>query len=145
MPANASCGALRLSITAILATHALRPAVGQTLKVTFSDPAPVPWAGFAADSAAWLRREGGDSFVAFSIYCTHTGCPVRWENGSQLFLCPCHGGTFYSDGSVAGGPPRVPLERHPVRVRNGNVELQTIGVPVPDDEARGASARLRRT
>lgn len=116
-------------------------AVGQTLKVTFPDPAPLPWAGFAAESAAWLRREGDGSFVAFSIYCTHTGCPVRWDNGSRLFLCPCHGGTFYSDGSIAGGPPRVPLGRHPLRVRNGSVELRTIGVPVPGADAAGDTGR----
>lgn len=119
-------------------------AAGQTLKVTFSDPAPLPWAGFAAQSAAWLRREADGSFVAFSIYCTHTGCPVRWDNGSRLFLCPCHGGTFYSDGAIAGGPPRVPLGRHPVRVRNGDVELRTIGVPVPTREARGAGGHMGR-
>ena len=125
-------------------TRADEIAVGQTLKVTFSDPAPLPWAGFAAVSAAWLRREGDDSFVAFSIYCTHTGCPVRWNNGSRLFLCPCHGGTFYSDGTVAGGPPPVPLQRHPVRVRHGNVELRTIGVPVAR-QTRRASGRMRWT
>lgn len=120
-------------------------AIGQTLKVTFFDPAPVPWAGFAAQSAAWLRREEDGSFVAFSIYCTHTGCPVRWDDGARLFLCPCHGGTFYSNGAIAGGPPPVPLDRHPVRVRDGNVELRTIGVPVPAEEARGADRRVRRT
>lgn len=106
-------------------------AVGQTIKVTFLDPAPVPWAGFAARSAAWLRRETAEEFVAFSLYCTHTGCPVRWEEGAQLFLCPCHGGAFYRDGRVASGPPPVPLQRHPVRVRDGRVEVRTIGLQVP--------------
>lgn len=105
--------------------------IGETMKVTFLDPAPVPWAGFAARSAAWLRRESEEEFVAFSLYCTHTGCPVRWEEGAQLFLCPCHGGVFYRDGRVAAGPPPVPLDRHPVRIRDGLVEVQTIGLRVP--------------
>lgn len=105
--------------------------IGQTVKVTFLNPSPVPWAGPAARSAAWLRREGELDFVAFSIYCTHTGCPVHWEDGAQLFLCPCHGGAFYRDGRVASGPPPVPLYRHPVRVRDGIVEVQTIGLRVP--------------
>jgi menaquinol-cytochrome c reductase iron-sulfur subunit len=107
--------------------------VGQTIKVTFLNPAPVPWAGFAARSAAWLRRESETEFVAFSLYCTHTGCPVRWEEGAQLFLCPCHGGAFYRNGDVAAGPPPVPLLKHPVRVRNGTVEVRTIGLRVPGD------------
>lgn len=106
-------------------------AVGETIKVSFLDPAPVPWAGFAARSAAWLRRESDEEFVAFSLYCTHTGCPLMWEEGAQLFLCPCHGGAFYRDGRVASGPPPVPMYRHPIRIRGERVELRTIGLRVP--------------
>src|SRR3712207_8271662 len=40
---------------------------------------------------------------AFAVNCTHLGCPVRWIQDASLFLCPCHGGVFYSDGRVAGG------------------------------------------
>ncbi|MEX2571801.1 MAG: Rieske (2Fe-2S) protein [Gemmatimonadota bacterium] len=105
--------------------------VGSTAKVEFVDPEPLPWAGASGRSAAWLRRESETEFVAFSLYCSHTGCPVRWEEGAELFMCPCHGGAFYRDGTVASGPPPVPLERHPVRIRAGMVEVRTIGVPIP--------------
>jgi menaquinol-cytochrome c reductase iron-sulfur subunit len=105
--------------------------MGATIKVTFLDARPLPWAGFAAQSAAWLRRDGPNEFTAFSVYCTHVGCPVRWEEGAQLFMCPCHGGAFARDGTVAAGPPPAPLPRLEVRVRNGQVELRTLGVPVP--------------
>lgn len=104
-------------------------ALGKTVKVDYLDAAPLPWAGFAAETAAWLRRDGADHFVAFTIYCTHTGCPVRWDEGAQLFLCPCHGGSFYRDGAVASGPPPSPLVRYPVRVRDGVVEIQTVPIP----------------
>lgn len=103
--------------------------VGDTVMVSFPDPDPLPWAGAAGRSAAWLRREGETEFTAFSIYCTHTACPVTWAQGAELFMCPCHGGTFYPDGRVAGGPPPRPLDRLPVRVRGGRVELRTLGVP----------------
>lgn len=106
--------------------------VGATVKVTFLDTDPLPWAGFSGRSAAWLRRDADAELTAFSLYCSHTGCPVQWEDGAELFLCPCHGGAFYRDGSVAAGPPPAPLERHPVRVRDGIVEIRTIGVPVPE-------------
>lgn len=105
--------------------------VGATVKATYLDAAPLPWAGFAAESAAWIRREDERSFVAFSTYCTHVGCPVRWEEGAELFMCPCHGGAFYRDGSVAAGPPPQPLVRYPTRLRDGYVEVQTVGVPRP--------------
>lgn len=107
-------------------------APGETVKVTYVDPEPLPWAGFAGRSAAWVRRDD-DRFTAFTTYCTHVGCPIRWDEGARLFLCPCHGGAFYPDGSVAAGPPPRPLDRHPIRIRDGNVELQAVGVPPPPD------------
>ncbi len=51
--------------------------VGTTTAVIFKNASPLPWAGVTANSAAWLRRESEQSFVAFSINCTHLGCPVR--------------------------------------------------------------------
>ncbi|MBM4439691.1 MAG: Rieske (2Fe-2S) protein [Candidatus Rokubacteria bacterium] len=104
-------------------------APGATTKVTYFDANPLPWAGFAAETAAWLRREPNGEFVAFTIYCTHTGCPVRWEEQAQLFMCPCHGGAFHRDGAVAAGPPPTPLTRYGVRVTDGVVEIQPTPLP----------------
>jgi menaquinol-cytochrome c reductase iron-sulfur subunit len=104
--------------------------VGETVNVAFDDPSPLPWAGVTARSAAWLRREGADSFIAFSAHCTHLGCPVRWMPKADLFLCPCHGGVYYKDGSVAAGPPPHPLVRFEVRVRAGQVQIKTAAIPI---------------
>jgi menaquinol-cytochrome c reductase iron-sulfur subunit len=103
--------------------------VGDTVRVTYLDPAPLPWAGFAARNAAWVRRDSDEEFTAFTSYCTHVGCPIRWEAAARLFFCPCHGGAFYEDGTVAAGPPPRPLDRYPIRVRDGVVEIRTMGVP----------------
>lgn len=107
--------------------------IGTTVKVTILDPAPLQWAGFAAEGAAWVRRESEQRFVAFSGYCTHVGCPVRWLPDANLFMCPCHGGAFYQDGAVAAGPPPAPLTRYMVRVRNRQVEVQAGPIPLPTD------------
>ncbi len=105
--------------------------IGDTVRVVYVDPEPLPWAGFSAETAAYLRREDDRTFVAFSSYCTHTGCPVQWVDSTSLFFCPCHGGAFHRDGSVAAGPPPRPLERHETRVRNGRVEIRTTRIPLP--------------
>jgi quinol---cytochrome c reductase iron-sulfur subunit, bacillus type len=105
-------------------------AVGQTLEVSFLDASPLPWAGVTAKTAAWLRRESQEEFIAFSINCTHLGCPVRWLPDANLFMCPCHGGVYYRDGRVASGPPPRSLTRYPVRVRNGRVQVRTTPVPI---------------
>ena len=57
-----------------------------------------------ADGAAggYIRREGqNDQFIAFAVNCTHLGCPVNWQPSSAIFICPCHGGVYYADGTVA--------------------------------------------
>lgn len=106
-------------------------AIGKTVMATYIDPEPLPWAGFSADSAVWIRRIEDGTFVAFSMYCTHTGCPVAWTESTSLFFCPCHGGAFHQDGSVAAGPPPRALDRHQTRVLNGEVEVLTRRVPLP--------------
>ncbi|HWE60280.1 MAG TPA: Rieske 2Fe-2S domain-containing protein [Chloroflexota bacterium] len=103
--------------------------VGQTVEVTFENASPLPWAGATAKTAAWLRRANAQDFIAFSINCTHLNCPVRWEASSTLFFCPCHGGVYYQDGSVAAGPPPNPLPRYPVRILDGQVEIRTSPLP----------------
>ncbi len=104
-------------------------AVGKTVDVRYEDASPLPWAGVTARTAAWLRRESETEFVAFTIHCTHLGCPVRWIDSAQLFLCPCHGGVFYKDGTVAAGPPERPLPRYRVRVANDEVQILTAPLP----------------
>jgi menaquinol-cytochrome c reductase iron-sulfur subunit len=101
-----------------------------TVSVAFMDPSPLPWAGVTARTAAWLRRTGPKEFIAFSINCTHLGCPIRWLPEADLFMCPCHGGVYYKDGRVASGPPPRPLTRYPVRVRDGVVEILASPLPI---------------
>jgi menaquinol-cytochrome c reductase iron-sulfur subunit len=104
--------------------------IGTTVAVRFVDSSPLPWAGVTALTAAWLRRVDQDNFIAFAINCSHLGCPVRWQGESNLFMCPCHGGVYYSDGSVAAGPPQRPLTRYQVRLQDGEVQIQTGPIPV---------------
>ena len=104
--------------------------VGDTVKVNFEEPSPLPWAGQTAQTAVWLRRETETNFTAFAVNCAHLGCPVSWEAEPKLFLCPCHGGVYYADGSVAGGPPPRGLFRYDSRVENGLVEILTRPLPV---------------
>ncbi len=44
--------------------------------------------------------------------CAHLGCPVRWRQEQELFLCPCHGGLYDLNGGWVGGPPPRGLYRY---------------------------------
>jgi menaquinol-cytochrome c reductase iron-sulfur subunit len=100
--------------------------IGETVEVAYDEPSTLPWAGQTARTAVWLRRTGEREFTAFGLNCTHLGCPVNWRAGAELFLCPCHGGVYYSDGTVAGGPPPRPLVRFSVRIaEDDRVQVMT--------------------
>ncbi|MGH2461445.1 MAG: ubiquinol-cytochrome c reductase iron-sulfur subunit [Chloroflexota bacterium] len=106
--------------------------VGETVQVSYKDPSPLPWAGQTAETAVWVRRNSlaeGD-FTVFAVTCTHLGCPVNWLPDARIFLCPCHGGVYYADGTVAAGPPPRPLFRYQTRVVDGALQILTRPLPV---------------
>ena len=92
--------------------------------------------GEAGNSIAYVRTrnpaidtEPGDQYnrwVALSSRCMHLGCPVRFVNAAQRFICPCHGGVYDFRGLVAGGPPVRPLDRFYTRL-NSNTGMVEIG------------------
>ena len=92
-----------------------------------------PGIGETGKTTAYIRRrnasidtEPGDKynqFVAISTRCMHLGCPVRYVEAAERFICPCHGGVYDFRGSVSGGPHVRPLDRFYTRVRNGQVQL----------------------
>lgn len=78
---------------------------GQTILVNFDLPVGQKWDGEARQTSAYVRHQDDGTFVVFAINCAHLGCPVSWFPSSGLFMCPCHGGVYYEDGSRASGPP----------------------------------------
>jgi Rieske Fe-S protein len=110
---------------------------GETRMATFRNPYVTPTDGKTVDTACWVRRVAGDEFQVFAVNCAHLGCPVRWFPQSGLFMCPCHGGAYYRDGSRASGPPERGLFEYPHKIENGLVTIQAGELPTP-----GLSATL---
>lgn len=104
---------------------------GQTRFATYRNPVVNPWDGQTADIACWVRNVDGQSFQIFAINCAHLGCPVRWFPQSNLFMCPCHGGAYYQDGSRASGPPERGLFQYQYKIENGNLLIKAGEMPTP--------------
>ena len=113
---------------------------GETRLATFPQSVCRPADGKTADTACWVRHVAGDQFQVFAVNCAHLGCPVRWFPQSGLFLCPCHGGAYYRDGSRAAGPPERGMFEYPHKIENGVVLIQAGELPTP-----GAARRTSRT
>ena len=108
---------------------------GETRLATYRNPFSEAWDGKTADVVCWVRRISEDTFQVFAINCAHLGCPVNWREGADLFLCPCHGGVYYADGSRASGPPPRGLYEYVYKMEDGQLwvrggELPTLSEPV---------------
>jgi menaquinol-cytochrome c reductase iron-sulfur subunit len=94
-----------------------------------------PSIGEAGKSTVYMRKfnpeidtdaadvDSRTPYIAISSRCAHVGCPVRWVDASERFICPCHGGVYDLLGRRVGGPPVRPLDRFYTRITGENVEV----------------------
>lgn len=102
---------------------------GTTSLVDLHNPIARQVDGSTGKVAAYVRCVSGDTFQVFSVHCTHLGCPVNWFAEAGLFMCPCHGGVFYADGSHASGPPPRGLYQLEHRVEKGRLMVKLGHLP----------------
>jgi nitrite reductase/ring-hydroxylating ferredoxin subunit len=80
--------------------------------VTFGYPGP--------NEPRLLVRLDEMSVVAYGQLCTHLSCPVIAQAEAGRLHCPCHEGSFdLASGRPLAGPPRRPLPRITLEVRDG--------------------------
>jgi nitrite reductase/ring-hydroxylating ferredoxin subunit len=80
--------------------------------VTFAYPGP--------QDPCILVRTAEDRFVAYSQKCTHLSCAVTPLQNENCLHCPCHNGYFdLATGVPTAGPPRRPLPRITLEIRDG--------------------------
>lgn len=66
----------------------------------------------------------GNSIVAFSVLCTHKGCPVAYRAERRLLICPCHWSSFdpTKSGQMVIGQGSQALPQIALRVQGGTVQ-----------------------
>jgi Rieske Fe-S protein len=92
-----------------------------------------PGIGEAGKTTVYVRRfnpqidtdpyDRETPYIAISSRCAHLGCPVRWVDAAERFICPCHGGVYDLLGRRVGGPPVRPLDRFYTRVVREQVQI----------------------
>jgi menaquinol-cytochrome c reductase iron-sulfur subunit len=82
-----------------------------------SDPKPI--------GAVWLVCREGGRVDAYSGTCPHLGCAVGFNANTGEFVCPCHDSAFaLKDGERLKGPSPRGLDPLPVKVKDGEVEIE---------------------
>lgn len=110
--------------------------VGETHLAKFINPIGRPWDGETDGVACWVRRTAAKEFQVFAVNCAHLGCPVRWFPQSGLFMCPCHGGAYYADGSRASGPPERGLFTYDTKIVGGDLQINAGQMPTLANTAK---------
>jgi Rieske Fe-S protein len=110
--------------------------VGETRLAKFTNPVSREWDGETDRIACWVRRISEKEFQVFAINCAHLGCPVRWFPQSSLFMCPCHGGAYYADGSRASGPPERGLFTYDTKIVDGALQINAGQMPTLSNTAK---------
>jgi Rieske Fe-S protein len=110
-----------------------------------------PAEGPVTRRTAYIRYNGmlenQPSFTILSNRCAHLGCPVQpgglvqsdktkdvsTSSGQDIqiipvlglssFTCPCHGGSYDSEGNRTAGPPVRALDRYSYSIKNGKLVL----------------------
>ena len=90
-----------------------------------------------SDSPAILLRLDGPaqggigpdrSIVAFSLLCTHKGCPLNWNADQKMLICPCHWSSFDPalNGRMIIGQASQSLPQITLRISEGSI--RAVGV-----------------
>lgn len=96
---------------------------GGRVSVTIDGSSPLNSVGGAALIRAsgtnyLASRTGQDAFTVLTALCTHEGCTVEGFRNST-YVCPCHGSTYSTSGSVINGPASQPLRQFASTFANG--------------------------
>jgi quinol---cytochrome c reductase iron-sulfur subunit, bacillus type len=130
-----------------------------------------PDEGEVTKRVAYIRynglADGEPSFTIISNRCAHLGCPVqpgglvqtdktkdqKASGGQEIsltpvvglssFTCPCHGGSYDSEGNRTAGPPVRGLDRWTYKIDNGNLFLIE-NYSVSTVEGTGANAVINK-
>lgn len=69
-----------------------------------------------------LAKIDEGKLLAYGQKCTHLSCAVTPDLSEGKFACPCHNGSFdMLTGRPLAGPPRRPLPRITLEVKNGTI------------------------
>ncbi len=82
------------------------------------------WRQLVSAQSVYVTHSNEGKVEVLSAICPHLGCTVSWQPGHDRFVCPCHGSEFDADGKRIAGPSPRNMDKLPVRVDNGQLEVE---------------------
>jgi len=63
------------------------------------------------------------SFTAVQVACTHEGTSINYVAAQNQFVCPLHGSTFSTSGTVVQGPAATALKKYTIVITNTTLNV----------------------
>jgi menaquinol-cytochrome c reductase iron-sulfur subunit len=82
------------------------------------------WQKTSSQTAVYVLPVKAGELRVLSPVCPHLGCSIRWVNDQNMFICPCHSGTFSADGTRLGGPPPRSMDTLESKVEDGMLKVR---------------------
>ncbi len=82
------------------------------------------WRKAISEKAVYITKDQQGQLRVLTSICPHLGCTVPWNKVRKQFVCPCHGGTFLSDGGYVSGPALRSMDTLETSVENGQLMVR---------------------
>jgi len=82
------------------------------------------WQTTSSQTAVYVLPSQNGQPRILSPICPHLGCSVRWDDGQDKFICPCHAGSFTADGDRIAGPPPRSMDTLEAKVEDGTLKVR---------------------
>ncbi|KGU73800.1 arsenite oxidase small subunit [Burkholderia ubonensis] len=137
---RADAGRVTLPYTPKVIAHAAQLRENAPLAFTFPD-ASSPCVVVKMGAPVLGGVGPGRDIVAFSVLCTHMGCPVAYDAATRAFNCPCHFSKFDAEkaGQMISGQA---TEKLPSIVLDYNASNGTVRAIAVDGLIYGRQANL---
>lgn len=98
---------------------------GSIIRAGSLDEFPVGSVTRIRDGRFYVSRLANNEIMALYWRCPHLGCTVPFDEGENLFVCPCHGSVYEKTGNNIAGPAPRPMDYMGIEVRDGEVFVDT--------------------
>jgi menaquinol-cytochrome c reductase iron-sulfur subunit len=82
------------------------------------------WRKAISEKAVYITKDQQGQLRVLTSICPHLGCTVPWNKVRKQFVCPCHGGTFLSDGAYVSGPALRSMDTLETSVEDGQLMVR---------------------
>ena len=82
------------------------------------------WQTTSSQTAVYVLPPKDGQLRILSPICPRLGCSVRWDDGADKFICPCHAGSFTADGDRIAGPPPRSMDTLEAKVEDGTLKVR---------------------